>query len=121
MKEQSSGGIKRMGQERWKYLDMANMSFAAGDPIACEKYLDAFLETIDENSDAAKKITIEYNRIESERLKKHNDLDSQTKELGYLELQDYQNRGKQQIEVDAILEKKTVCWTVAMNGGLFSE
>lgn len=120
MKEQSSG-IRRMGQERWKYLDMANMSFAAGDPISCKGYVEAFLETIKEDSDEATKIKQEFNQIEAERLKKHNDLEAQIKDLGYLEMQDYQNRGKQQIEVDAIYEMKTVCWTVAIDGGLFSE
>ncbi len=121
MKEQASTlGVRRMGQERWKYLDMANMSFIAGDYLATNGYIKAFLETIPEETDEAREITKEFNRIEADRKRLHVELEEQAKNLGYLEKGDILTKGREQIEIDAIMNRKTVCWTVAMKYGLFS-
>ena len=109
-----------MGQERWKYLDMANMSYAAGDFISCNGYLSAFLETIVTDSEAGKQIKEEFDHIEIDRRKKNQELESKVKDLGYLEQRDILTRGKEQIEIEAIYNKKAVCWTISMQHGLFN-
>lgn len=108
-----------MGQERWKYLDMANMSFAAGDYTSTDGYVKAFLETIKDDSDEAREIKIEFDRIDRERKNRIDELTTKTEHLGYLEQKDVRNTGREQIEIDAVYSRKTVCWTMAMNAGLF--
>lgn len=118
MVEQTTGR-RRMGQERWKYLDMANMSFAAGAYIETNGYITAFLETIKDGSKEANEIQKEFDEIEETRKKQRDDLEAQIKDLGYLEQNDIRSKGRDQIEIEAIYNRKTVCWTVAMNNGLF--
>lgn len=120
MTENKQSGIRRMGQERWKYLDMANMSFANGDCVAADGYIKAFLETIKEDSPEAKEVKIEFDRIERERKIRINELNSDTEHLGYLEQRDVRNKVREQIEIDATYSRKTVCWTIALNAGLFN-
>jgi len=113
--------MRRIGLERMKYLDFANMSFAAGEFIKTKGYTQAFLETIKEESKSAKKITDDFDKIEEDRLKKIKDLEEQIEHLGYLEQKDYRNKGRDQIEIEAIYEQKTICWAVSLQDGLFNE
>ena len=118
MTEQKTG-LRRMGQERWKYLDMASLSFAAGEYLNTKGYIEAFLETIEENSKAAIEITELFDAIETERTKARQDLADQKKEWGELEKADIGNKAILQIEINAIYEKKAACWTTALKHGLF--
>lgn len=114
------GGIRRMGQERWKYLDMANLCFASGEYGRTRGYIEAFLETVDENTEVGKRFKTEFDRIELDRRSNHNKLEKDIEPLGYLEQRDLRERGREQIEIDAIYEQKTVCWTLSLQHGLFN-
>ena len=112
-----------MGQERWKYMDMANMAFAAGTPqgyISCEGYIKAFIETVTEDTPEGNDIKTEFDRIEKEKNEHYKELEEATKDLGYLEQRDMRNNGKDQIEINAIYDMKTVCWTNSLRYGLFN-
>ena len=119
MVETKTIGKKRIGQERWKYLDMANMSFAAGDYIATDGYIKAFLETIKNDSEEAQIIRNEFDQIDFDRRKQLQDLQTQIKDMGYLEQADYDKEGRRQIEIEAIYNRTTVCWTLAVDNNLF--
>ena len=118
MTEQKTG-LRRMGQERWKYMDMANLSFAAGEYLNAKGYIDAFLETVEEGSEAAKEITVLFDEIDIERTKARQSLEDQKKEWGELEKADIGNKAILQIEINAIYERKAACWTMALKHGLF--
>ena len=118
---ESKGGMRRIGQERWKYLDMSTMAFAAGDYIQTEGYLKGFLDTIKNDSEEGNFLKGEFDRIELEKRNKLKDLEEQIRNLGYLEQRDYQERGRTQIEIEAVHNRKTVCWTTAMQMGLFND
>ena len=120
MVETKSIGLRRMGQERWKYLDMANMSFAAGDYITTQGYINAFLETIPDSSETSKKIKNEFDSIDQNRRDLIKTLEEEVKDLGYLEQNDILQTGRRNIEIDSIYNMKTVCWTIAMQDSLFT-
>jgi hypothetical protein len=113
--------VLRMGQLRYKYLDNANMLFAQGNHIQAKGYVDAFLETIDDNSTAANKIRESFKTIEDENRELTIKLNTVIKDLGWLEKKDAQERGKAEIEINSIQDKKNACWTVSMSEGLFND
>ena len=115
-----SSGMRRMGMERWKYLDMANMSFAGGHYGETRGFIEAFLETIKEDSEEGKILQSRFNDIEIVRRQRVQDLEKESKNWGYLEQEDG-NDLRRSIEIDAVYDQKTACWTVAMARGLFEE
>ena len=117
--EKAQSGLRRMGTERWKYLDMANLSFAAGEFVNCNGYINAFIETIDETCPESKELKDDLDSIEEKRRKQIQDLINETEELGYLEQKDIRTNGRERIEIDVVHDRKTVCWTLAIKYGLF--
>ena len=109
-----------------KYLDMANMNFTMGvsgrdmDEInKCETNLDNFLETIDGDSEEGKQISMEFDRIDEKKHKNIQKLKDYIKDQGELEKIDSNAAGQFEIYVDCLHDKKTVCWNVAIEFGLF--
>ena len=113
--------IYRIGQSRYRYLDLANMTFAQGAFAECNGYIAAFLETIEEGSELEKKLRIGFDEIEMERRSKIHKLEEKIKDMGYLEQKDEKNNGRERIEIEAILNRKNICWTVSLQKGLFYE
>jgi len=111
----------RIGFERMKYLDMANIAFAEQNWTGCRGYLDAFLETIPETTKAATEIKELLNEIETTRTNQRNELNNTIKNMGYLEQRDLTERGNTQIEIEYVHSQKTICWKVALTHGLFNE
>lgn len=111
-------GKRQMGMERWKYLDMANLSFAGGNYGACKGYLEAFLETISENSEEGKTLQLGFERIETDRQSKVSELQKDSENWGYLEQLDG-NDVRREIEINSLYEQKTLCWTTSINFNLF--
>jgi len=120
MENKTSGSIT-LGIERMKYLDLANMSFSNGEYDLTEGAINSFLETIKDGSDAAKMITIEFDKIELNKKADTHRLNEHLKTLRTLERTDVKNKGNQEIRIEYLHDKKTVCWTVAMKHGLFYE
>ena len=112
---------RRLGFERLKYLDMANLSFAEQNWIGCRGYIDAFLETIVEESKAADMIKEQFADVEADRKEQQSTLDEKATSLGYLEQRDLMERGKLQIEMEYVHSQKTVCWQVALEMKLFED
>ena len=121
MVESKVNPSRRLGFERMKYLDMANLAFAEQNWIGCRGYLDAFLETIREDTATADKIKQEFDVIEQERKEQKKQLEDEVSSMGFLEQRDMMERGNTQIEMEYVHSQKTVCWKVAITDGLFNE
>lgn len=115
-----------IGFLRMKYLDSANTNFTIGVGAndeksykQCESNLESFLETVDGESEEGKKIQEEFDRIEDEKKQKQEELEDFVKDKGELEKLDYNQSGNLQIYIDALQSKKSVCWNIAIEYGLF--
>jgi hypothetical protein len=113
--------IYRIGLIRYKYLDLSNMSFAQGDFVGCMGYINAFLETIKEGTPIAETIRKEFAKIEEERKERVKKLGELTENLGYLEQKDAKERGRQELEIDAVHNRKNICWTISLMENLFND
>ena len=110
-----------IGHLRAKYLDMANMTFQGDDTTECSRNLDAFLDTIPDDSPAAGYIKEQFDRIE---LKNHFDMKrllEEIKELGDIERADIKTKGEQILHTESLHDKKIVCWNAAHKHGLLYE
>jgi len=115
-----------IGHLRIKYLDMANISFAQNTEnnsnyIAANGHIDSFVDTIKEESKAGKAIKDEFDKITLMKRQVLTNLSESIKDLSYLEKNDIKNRGREEIEINAIHDKKEACWRIAMKEGLFNE
>ena len=113
--------MKRIGFERWKYLDYAGMAFAEQNWTATTGYLKLFLDTIKEDTEEAKLLTAEFDRIESEKHKQIEEMKKNMEHIGWLEKGDLEKSVREQIEMDTLHDRITACWTVSMKKGLFYE
>lgn len=110
-----------IGHLRIKYLDYANVCFAQKNPVAAHGYIDNFLDTVNENSEAGKTLKTEFDMITQRKQRQLNDLERVTEKLSYLEQEDTKRNGRTEIEVNSIHDKKETCWRIAMQYGLFNE
>jgi len=112
--------VKSKGAERWKYLDMANISFATREYESAEGFIRGFLTLIDGESGSGKEITSEFNRIDESRKESINKLKDDMSKLGYLEQHDLQENKKLSVEVDALHERLAACWIISQKNSLFN-
>lgn len=110
-----------IGHIRMKYLDMANMSFTQGNYKECEGFITAFLETIKDDGAEADMIRKNFDSIERIKRERKRDLSEHIKDLGELERVDTKAQGELEITIESLLDRKTICWNVAMKQGLFHE
>ena len=115
----SETSIKKKGSERWKYLDMSNMSFASREYESAEGFIRGFLTLVDADSEEGKELTSEFNRIEEGRHESVKKLKDEMSKVGYLEQHDLQQNKKLTIEVDALHERIATCWIISQKYGLF--
>jgi len=115
-----------IGFLRMKYLDQANMNFTMGLGTEnatyfkeCEGNIDNFLDTIDADKPEGKIIQDQFDRIDDEKHKRLQELKEYIKDKGELECIDLNNTGRMQIYIDSLHDKKTICWNVAIEKGLF--
>ena len=99
-----------IGHLRAKYLDMANMTFQGDDTTECSRNLDAFLDTIPDDSPAAGYIKEQFDRIELKNRVDMKRLLEEIKELGQLEKADIKTKGEQMLHTESLHDKKIVCW-----------
>lgn len=111
----------RIGHIRLKYLDLANICFAQENYPIAEGYIDDFLATIDENSETGQLLKTEFDRVS--KIKKDNlqILKDKVQSLSYLKKKDIADKGYDEIEINFIHDKKEICWSIAMQKGLFYE
>lgn len=111
----------RIGLLRMKYLDLANVSFAQGNYPLTDGYIKDFLDTVDGDGDVGKQITKEFDEIIARKKKDREALEKYVNTLGYLEQKDVKNKGMEEIEINAIHDRKNICWTIALKEGLFND
>jgi len=112
-----------IGHLRMKYLNEADNVYAMGgmeNILRCKRIIDNFLGTIKEDSDAAEQIQKRFDEINSLKRNLVNSLDSNTKNIGYLERKDA-DAERDMIEVNSIHDMKVACWIVALKYKLFDE
>jgi cell division septum initiation protein DivIVA len=110
-----------VGQIRLQYLDMANKAYSANDFGSAQAYIDDFLVTIKDETDAAKEITKKFDEVEQ---KKQVALDQLIKETEIQEnFQQSENRyyGNNSVLIQALKDKMNACWFVAQDKGLLHE
>ena len=110
-----------MGHTRFKYLDNASISFAQGNYVQANREIDNFIGTVLEKTKAAMDLRIELDRINTEKKHQIEQLMAYVKTLGYLEAKDTENRGRDEIEINTIQDKKVACWRISMLEGLFND
>ncbi len=110
-----------IGHLRIKYLDLANINFAQNDPVTAKGFVDDFLSTVDGDSEAGKKLKIEFDLITNRKQKQIHELKAKAETLSYLEKKDTLEKGRVEIEVNSIHDLKEACWRIAMQYGLFNE
>jgi len=110
-----------IGHLRAKYLDLANMYFVQGNTRDCAGYIDAFLNTIPDESEAASYIREEFDKVEVIKNNNKKILFDEMKNLGSLEKTDVKIDGDKQINVDNLQDKKVVCWNASAKYGLLYE
>lgn len=121
MDNKMTGGNYKIGITRAKYLDICNIQFIQGNIDGVKQSLNAFLGTIVKDTEAEKELQRNIDVIEEERLKKHKDLHEELQKKGFLE-QPVNFLDKQaEIDMDALLDVKALCWAVAISHGLFNE
>lgn len=108
-----------IGHLRMKYLHSANEAFAQGNYIQSDGYIKAFIDTVAEDTDAAISLRIELDAINTRRKQQLEQLKEHIKTLGYLESKDTENRGREEIELNCIHDKKVACWRISLKEGLF--
>jgi len=110
-----------LGHMRAKYLDLANMSFVIENTTECARQLDNFIDLIEEDSEAAKELTQKFDEIELNKKLQTQQLMEEIKKMGDLEKTDIKNQGERQLLLEALHDKKIVCWNIAMKYGLLYE
>lgn len=110
-----------LGHTRAKYLDLANMSFVTENTNECSRQLDNFIDLIKENTDEAKELTKQFDHIELNKQMHTKQLLEEIKDMGELEKTDIKNQGEKQLLMEALHDKKIVCWNIAMKYGLLYE
>jgi len=108
-----------IGHLRMKYLHSANETFAQGNYVQTDGYLKAFLDTIPDDHPVASFISTEFDNIMVRRKEQMEQLKNEIQNMGYLESKDTENRGREEIEINTIHDKKVVCWRVGLKEGLF--
>ena len=110
-----------IGHIRKKTLDLANFGFAQGNYKVCKGYVDAFINTLDEDSVAGKMLKVEFNKAYANFSFLSNKLEQEIKKLGYLERQDYEEPAKNEIIFEHIHDRLAICWRISLKYKLFDE
>jgi len=121
MAEKNIGSDYSIGHIRIKYMDMANMSFAAGQYVQCKGYIDSFLDTVKDDSGSGKLLKKEFDNIYSRRNQLLDKIGKEIEDMGYLEKKDFEDAAKSELEVNTIHDIKETCWRIALKDGLFYE
>lgn len=114
-------GPKIEGSERWKLLSTAEQFYVQGEWAQLRRMLDAFIDTIKEDSKPGKAIIQGWNKIEQTRQQQLKDLKEGIQDEGFLEQKDLWENQRIEIEIHARHSMLAKCWTVALSMGLFHE
>lgn len=121
MVETKIDGNYKVGISRLRYLDTCNFKFIQGDIDAAKQSIDAFLNTVKDNTDAGIQLKKDIETVEENRTKAHNELRDEIEKKGFLEQSISWNDGHGQIDFESLLDLKAFCWAAALEYGLFNE
>jgi len=110
-----------IGHIRRKTLNDANFCFAQGNYDICKGYVDGFINTINGDSVAGKALTKNFDKAYNNKIFLANKLEEEANKLGYLERQDYEEPGKNEIKINYIHDLLAICWNISDRYKLFDE
>jgi len=105
---------------RLRQLEQASHSIAHGFEAQCFEYLQNFMASIEDDTEAAGLILKDYNQMKS-RIKNEDKLlfkYIRDNNLGYLEQNDYLNYSRPMIRSQALREFCNDCWSIALRFNL---
>ena len=110
-----------LGILRLQRLKEADSAYGAGELDYCHNNIEAFLQTIPDESKSAALISEGFDKIVVLREKNKKRLYDDIQELGIMEAIDIKNKGEVQIFAEELSAKRAVCWQIAFKTGLFDE
>lgn len=111
----------RIGLKRFKDLDEASTAFAQGNEQVAKGFIISFTGTIDDASNAASKLTEEYDKIHMRRKQEHKELDKRIEDIGFLEQNVGSRGGHAMIDTIALQDIIETCWKVGREESLFHD
>jgi len=114
-------GTYSIGLNRAKYLDLANLNFIKDNYDGVKESINAFLDTIEEDSPAGKYITDKFDEIYNVRMKQRAELEHTISDAGFLEQSMTGNQGFFHIDIEALHSMKSICWSASHKFGLLYE
>jgi len=110
-----------IGIKRFKDMDEASTRFAQSDYQGAKGFIASFIGTVDESSEAAKKLTESFDEIHLKRKQEHRDLDKRIEEIGFLEQNVGAREGHMHIDVIALGDTIETCWKIGREEALFHD
>jgi len=110
-----------IGIKRFKDLDEATANLAQGNEQASKGFINSFIGTIDGNSNAAKILKEEFDKIHGRRKDEHRDLDKRIEDIGFLEQSVGSRQGHIIINTLALQDIIETCWRIGREEGLFHD
>lgn len=124
MEIKSGGGTHKIGQERYKYLDLANISYANASNLTDYRkalgFMDAFEFTLEPGSEAKKELLRKKEQLEQEKKDAVQRWEQWKQGLTYFEQFDVQPE-RDRIEIVAVGQRLDSCWEIAKRYGLFND
>lgn len=114
-------GVSNIGNTRWKYLDFANIYFAQGQLKQCNDFIDAFIQTLDEKTEAGKSVKKEFDDVYKNKINIESAVEEKVKNMGYLERKDFEDMARRELELETLQNLKSACWRISLQYGLFFE
>jgi len=120
----TSGTTHKIGQERYKYLDLANMTYANARELSDYRtpigFMDAFEFTLEPGSEAKKEYLRKKEEVEVEKTENIRQWEKWKEGLTYFEQSDVSLQ-RDRIEIAAIAKKLDCCWDISKRYGLFND
>ena len=119
----SGSATHKIGQERYKYLDLANMAFARMNIEGfreCEGFISAFESTLEAGSEAKREFLKIKEQIDNEKVEAIRDWENWKQGLNYWAQYDAQPR-REIIEIKSLEALKEACFAIGKRYGLFND
>jgi formiminotetrahydrofolate cyclodeaminase len=116
MSERSS-----IGEKRLEYLDFANKALTSGDFGTAERSMGNFLMTIRENTPESKKIQEKFDSLHDELNAAFMKVMQDTEKVEAFTQTEQRAKARDYFLAKNIQDRINICWTIAMENGLFND
>jgi hypothetical protein len=120
----TTGATHKIGQERYKYLDLANISYANAQNLLdyrrANGFMDAFEFTLEPGSEAKKELMRKKETVDQERKEAVRKWEQWKEGLGFWEQEDAETE-RMRLEIEAVGKRLDACWEISKRYGLFND